>query len=70
MKFRQAKKIMHGNSSVHEKYRKRRPPYKKFLPERNEWVTVHPSLHDIDIIRRAFKTFIHHYKRHKRKDLT
>lgn len=70
MKFRIAKKIMHGNSSVHKKYRKRRPPYKEYLPACKELVTVYPSLHDIDIIRRAFRVFLHHYKRHKRKDLT
>lgn len=64
MKFRQAKKIVHGNSSVHKKYRKRRPPY---IDENGR--TVYPSLHDIDIIRRAMRVFLHHYTRHKRKDL-
>ena len=64
MKFRQAKKIVYGNSSVHKKYRKRRPPYIN-----EEGKSVWPSLHDIDIIRRAMHTFLHHYKRHKRKDL-
>lgn len=76
MKFRQAKKIVHGNSSVHKKYRKRRPPVYNVVDDPDaedgfvhseEW--VYPSLHDIDIIRRAVHTFLHHYKRHKRKDL-
>lgn len=68
MKFRQAKKIIHGNSSVHKKYRKRRPPVTEFSDgiETTYW----PSLHDIDIIRRAMRTFLHHYKKHKKKDLT
>lgn len=65
MKFRLAKKIIHGNSSIHKKYRKRRPPYTDKNGHR-----VWPSLHDIDIIRRAMRVFLHHYKRHKRKDLT
>ena len=65
MKFRQAKKIVRGNSSVHKKYRKRRPPYTD-----EDGHSVWPSLHDIDIIRRAMRVFLHHYKRHKRKDLT
>ena len=64
MKFRQAKKIIHGNSSVHKKYRKRRPPYSN-----EEGNSVWPSLHDIDIIRRAMRAFTHHYKKHKRKEL-
>jgi hypothetical protein len=64
MKFRQAKKIIHGNSSIHDKYRKRRPPYIN-----EEGKRVWPSLHDIDIIRRAMRVFLHHYKRHKRKEL-
>lgn len=64
MKFRQAKKIIHGNSSIHDKYRKRRPPYIN-----EEGKRVWPSLHDIDIIRMAMRVFLHHYKRHKRKEL-
>lgn len=65
MKFRQAKKIVHGNSSVHKKYRKRRPPYTDEDGHR-----VWPSLHDIDIIHRAMRVFLHHYKKHKKKELT
>ena len=62
MKFRQAKKIIRGNSSVHKKYRKRRPPYIN-----EEGNSVWPSLHDIDIFRRAMKAFIHHYKKQKER---
>lgn len=74
MKFRQAKKIMYGNSSVHKKYRKRRPPYKEevFDPDAEDGfvhsiATVYPSLHDIDIIARARRVFIHHIKRKKKR---
>lgn len=67
MKFRQAKKIVHGNSSVYDKYRKRRPPVTEFRDGIEE--TYWPSLHDVDIISRAMRVFLHHYKRHKRKDL-
>ena len=61
MKFRQAKKIMYGHSSIHKKYRKRRPPY---LDETGK--NVYPSLHDIDIIARARKVYLHHLKREKK----
>lgn len=66
MKFRQAKKIMYGNSSAHKKYRKRRPPYNEYREDLGREVTCCPSLHDIDIIARARKVFLHHIKR-KRK---
>ena len=76
MKFRQAKKIVRGNSSVYKKYRKRRPPVHEEWdkPDADDgfvhcWSWVYPSLHDIYIIRRAMHTFLHHYKRHKRKEL-
>jgi hypothetical protein len=64
MKFRQAKKIVHGNSSIHKKWRKRRPPYTD-----EKGYRVWPSLHDIDIIRRAMRVFLHHYKRHLKREL-
>ena len=72
MKFRQAKKIVHGNSSVHKKYRKRRPPHEEVVTNGIHSVSamVWPSLHDIDIIRRAMRVFLHHYKKHKKKDLS
>ena len=73
MKFRQAKKIVYGNSSVHDKYRKRRPPKKEQYVDEETGniieVLVWPTLDDIDIIRRAVRTFVHHYKKHKKKDL-
>lgn len=61
MKFRQAKKIMHGHSSIHQKIRKLRPPYIDETGKR-----VWPSLHDIDIIARARKVYLHHLKRKKK----
>ena len=44
MKFRQAKKIIEGNSNLVKRFRELRPPY---INERGNIVC--PSWHDIDI---------------------
>lgn len=61
MKFRQAKKIIEGNSNLVKRFRKLRPPY---INERGKM--VFPSYHNIDIIRRAMKVYKRHMKRHKK----
>ena len=62
MKFRQAKKIITGhNDNWRKKFRKLRPPY-----ERKDGVTVYPSWHDIDIVRRARRVYSRHVKRNKK----
>lgn len=73
MKFRIAKKIMTGHSSVFNKYRKRRPPvYEEWddpdaddgFVHGSKW--VYPSLHDVDIIARARSVYLHHIKKRKK----
>lgn len=59
MKIRLAKKIMNYNPNGklhkgwHRRFMKLRPPYK-----REDGVTVFPSCHDIDIVRRARKRLL------------
>lgn len=61
MKFRQAKKIIEGNSNLVKRFRELRPPY---INERGNMVC--PSWHDIDIVRRAMKVYRRHIRRHKK----
>lgn len=63
MKFRQAKKIIEGNSNLVKRFRELRPPYTN---ERGR--TVYPSWHDIDIIRRARRVYSRHVKRNKKNN--
>ena len=58
MKFRQAKKIVEGNSNLVKRFRELRPP---FTNERG--ITVYPSWHDIDILYRARKVYSKHVRR-------
>lgn len=61
MKFRQAKKILFGNTNLVKRFNKLRPPYEDDLGR-----TVYPSWHDIDIIQRARTVFGKHYRHHKK----
>lgn len=62
MKFRTAKKIALGRSSLFKKYRKLRPPY---INEAGN--TVYPSLHNFSIICKAMRVFLKHIKRNKKR---
>ena len=54
MKFRQAKKIIEGNSNLVKRFRKLRPPYTN-----EKGCTVYPSWHDTYIICRARKALLY-----------
>ena len=60
MKFRQAKKIIEGNTNLIKRFKELRKPYKDDLGR-----TVFPSWHNIDIVRRAMKVYKRHIKRNK-----
>ena len=60
MKFRQAKKIIEGNTNLIKRFKELRKPYKDDLGRK-----VFPSWHDIDIVRRARKVYKRHIKRNK-----
>ena len=60
MKFRQAKKIIEGNTNLIKRFKELRKPYKDDLGR-----NVFPSWHDIDIVRRAMKVYKRHIKRNK-----
>lgn len=60
MKFRQAKKIIEGNTNLIKRFKELRKPYKDDLGRK-----VFPSWHDIDIVRRAMKVYKRHIKRNK-----
>ena len=58
MNFRQAKKILFGNTNLVKRFNKLRPPDLGRM--------VYPSWHDIDIVQRARTVFRKHYRRHKK----
>lgn len=65
MKFRQAKKIIHGRHTSFKRRFELRPPYE----ETAEDVTlriVYPSWHDIDMVARAMRVYMHHLKKGKK----
>lgn len=62
MKFRQARKIMVGNSNLHKKFRKLRPPYIN-----EEGRQVYPTWSNFSVIIKAKKVYLRHIKRNKKK---
>jgi hypothetical protein len=62
MKFRQARKIMVGNSNLHKKFSKLRPPY---INEAG--IFVHPTWSNFSIVIKARKVYLRHIKRNKKK---
>lgn len=65
MKLRQAKKIMCGDTTIRDKYREKKPPYRELF--NGEWRVIYPPLHDFDIIAKARKVFLHHNKKGLKK---
>lgn len=63
MKFRIAKKIMDGRSTLWAKWKAKRPMY--YDKERDMW--CQPSLHDIGQLHKAMHVYLHHYARGKKK---
>lgn len=62
MKFRTAKKIMQGRSSLWRKWEAARPRY--FDEELQLWCS--PSYHDIPQVHKAASVYLHHCRRDKK----